>query len=174
MFKGMDFESMSTYDGSRKLYFTVTVRSKSNKKLWGLIRDNEMNLSAYGKIADKNIAMLNEFNPAMRVEKSLVMPNHIHILISMDRSQLQYTPREEEAKIFFEELIEEYKASTTKAILDFLSESVSLGIPEERDTEFWHKGCHVRGLHSLSDYTKAMNNIRNNVKNWESDRYYNG
>ncbi len=172
MIHGMDFETMSSYDGNGKLYFTVTVRCEKNKKLWGLVRNGEMNLSAYGKIAQSGIAMLNDFNPAMQVEKSVVMPNHIHMLISMRKSELSYTPRDEEVKIFFESVIEEYKEKIKADILDFISNGASRGIPMERDTDFWHSGCHVRGVHNLNDYIKAVNNIKTNVKNWESDRYY--
>lgn len=168
----LDFEAMSSYDKLNKIYFFISVRTAGEKELWGRINDNEMSLSVYGKCALDKIKMFDSVHDAIRIERSVVMPNHVHFLLAMDKSGFEYTPTEEELLDFIGDMIEKYKKSVSSSILKFLAENQSLGIPRDPSKEFWHSGCHIRGIHNLYDYKKAVAHIANNVREWKSDRYY--
>lgn len=168
----IDFEAMSSYDKVRKLYFSVSVRTNNNRNIWGRVYQSQMNLSSYGKIAERNIDTLNTVHDAIHVEKYIVMPNHIHLIISILKSGFSYIPTEEKLREFIGELIEDYKIRTTNDIIDFLANASSMGIPAESDTDFWHKGCHIRGIGNMYEYKKASHHIRDNAADWTNDRYY--
>lgn len=171
MFYGFDVDSIGKYDKHDKLYFYVTVRTFKNKLVWGRITDSNMVLSAYGKVAAKHIGHYESVHSAITVEESCIMPNHIHILLSIKRSGLEYDPGEIELKRFVAEMTEEYKQKVTYGLYEFLKSIASLGVSEDM-TEFWHDGCNVKVISSLNEYGKASHHVKNNHSEWEKDKYY--
>lgn len=172
MAKSIDFEALGKYDDVRKLYFIASARTNGSKCLWGLVENGRMNLSSYGKIAERNIAVLNDVHDAICAEKYVVMPNHIHILFSVKKSGLLYMPSADELKGFICDIVEDYKSKTTADIMSFIASSVDLGIPREDGSLLWHDGCHIRGIHTIRDYERVTAHIEHNAQCWKTDRYY--
>ncbi len=52
----------------------------------GVLDCPQTELTRYGKIADKYIKQLNEFYDHLSVENYVIMPNHIHMLLSINKS----------------------------------------------------------------------------------------
>lgn len=169
MFNGFDIMSISRYDKHNKLYFFITIRTDKNKMLLGIVDGNSMNLSSYGKIADKNIVFFNSIHKSIFVEDSIVMPNHIHIVLSLQKSGLEFEPSESELKKFISEIVEEYKTLTSDEIKRFLCD---ITILSDDTINFWHSGCHVKLIKTFNDYGKTVNHISKNVNEWQSDKYY--
>jgi REP element-mobilizing transposase RayT len=71
-----------TTDG---LYF-VTSCCKNRTHHFGEISDGNMYLNACGNIAEKQIEWLSEQYPYLIIHNYVVMPNHVHILMEINRS----------------------------------------------------------------------------------------
>ena len=75
------------YDYSTPGYYFITVCTKDKRKILGEIvgiglPDGPINaLSDYGKVAQKQMEAMRAFYDAVRVEKYVIMPNRIHMLI---------------------------------------------------------------------------------------------
>lgn len=169
MFNGFDMMSIGRYDKQNKLYFFITVRTGKNKLLLGKINGSIMTLSSYGKIVSKHISYFNEIHQSIFVEDSVLMPNHIHVVLSMKKSGFEYEPSENELKSFIMETVENFKSLTSHEIERFLRE---IAIISDDTIDFWHSGCTVKTINSLNDYGKIINHVSKNAQEWQSDKYY--
>jgi REP element-mobilizing transposase RayT len=78
---------LKEYDYSEMgLYFVTICTDKRRKILSNIVGvdvpdDPRVELTVYGKIADKFINQLNDFYDNISVEQYVIMPNHIHIIL---------------------------------------------------------------------------------------------
>jgi putative transposase len=64
------------------LYYFVTLCTRSGAPYFGQIRDNKMNLIAAGKIAEMILSMVPSVFDEDFVVQSVIMPNHMHLLLA--------------------------------------------------------------------------------------------
>lgn len=67
------------------MYF-VTVCTQDRQYLFGEIQHGKMILSEIGRICDQEIYKTEILRPYIDMHASVVMPNHIHLLMYVDRS----------------------------------------------------------------------------------------
>lgn len=168
MFNGFDIMSIGRYDKHHKLYFFITVRTSRNKLLFGKVNSATMVLSSYGKIASNRISLFNSVHESIFVEDSVIMPNHVHIVLSLKKSGLEFEPTENELKSFISDLVEEYKSLTSKETELFLKE---IAVFSDEDLNIWHSGCNVKIIDSLNDYGKIIHHVSKNAEEWLFDKY---
>lgn len=70
------------HDYNCGIYF-VTICCHEKRHLFGKISDGSMQLSAIGSIAQNCIKMIPQHNTSVEVWNYIVMPNHIHMVISV-------------------------------------------------------------------------------------------
>ena len=81
---------LHTYDYSQNGVYFVTLCAKDRKKLFGeIVGDGALDvptirLSAVGEVIDKYIKSTHRI-PGVTVEKYVIMPNHLHLLIGIHR-----------------------------------------------------------------------------------------
>lgn len=68
------------------LNYFVTLYTRSEVSYFGQIRDNKLNLLTVGKIADMIFTMTPSIYEEAFVVQSVIMPNHIHLLLAADGS----------------------------------------------------------------------------------------
>jgi len=89
------------------------------------------------------------YSPGVVVEKYVVMPNHVHMLISkVDESSLP-------------SIIGTYKASVTKAIRRTHPEA-----------EVWQRSYHDHIIHTEAVWEQIWHYIAANPVQWETDCFY--
>lgn len=83
---------LKDFDYSSNNYYFVTFCTKNSKPiLSSIVGDGahtvprKIILKPYGEIAEKHILRINTMYENIRVEKYIIMPNHIHMLIFIDR-----------------------------------------------------------------------------------------
>ena len=86
---------IKNYDYSQRGSYFVTICTKDRKKLLSEIRvgtpvlgcpqvNNELvYLKEYGQIADRCIKQLNKFYTSLSVDNYVIMPDHVHLLITI-------------------------------------------------------------------------------------------
>lgn len=79
-----------TYDAG--VYF-VTICTHNHVHVFGHIEDNIMYYSEMGDYAVRQIEMITSHYPYAEVPLYVVMPNHIHLLISIDSQRIPFEKR---------------------------------------------------------------------------------
>ena len=73
------------YSSNCLVFLTICTKDRrcilSNVVGTGILDGPQIELTHYGKIADKYINQLNEFYSNIRIDQYVIMPNHIHILL---------------------------------------------------------------------------------------------
>ena len=78
---------LQNYDYSETGAYFITICTNKRRKILSKIvgvdvpDDPRVELTAYGKIADKYINQLNNFYANISVEQYVIMPNHIHMIL---------------------------------------------------------------------------------------------
>lgn len=144
---------LNGYDYSSAGSYHITICTKDKKKVfWNNVGATcgrpqyEYTLSAYGKIVDNEIKKIPDVYPAIKIDKYVVMPNHIHMIISVlsdefGRPQVAPTiPR----------VIKQFKGSITKQI----------------GFSVWQKGYNDHIIRGQQDYDETWQYIDENPLKW--------
>ena len=104
-----------------------------------------------GKAAEENLLMISIRNPGIRLDKFVVMPNHIHAILDIrDSGQADLNV-----------VIRQYKMSVTK--------KVRQRVP---DFQVWQRSYHDHVIRNQAGYEKIWTYIENNPLKWEEDCFY--
>ena len=139
---------------------------------------NCVELLTYGKIADKYIKQLNEFYEDISVDRYVIMPNHIHILLSLrSGSSRTQTPTNYEATFAEKSLNSNEKhisKDNTKAkssVSKFVS-TFKRFCNKECGQNIWQRFFYDHVIRNREDYEEHVKYIYENPKNWYYDELY--
>lgn len=134
------------YDYSKEGYYFVTICIKDRIKLLGEIQENiGIKLTKEGKVAEKYIKNIEQIYKNVRIDEYVVMPNHIHVIIAINKQE----------EVTISRIIKQYKMQVCKEI----------------GYKIWQKLFHEHIIRTEFDYLKIKTYIQNNVANWKEDRY---
>ena len=109
-------------------------------------------MNALGKIAEASLLEMEEHFPGIRIDKYVIMPNHIHVIFE----------------------IAEDGCSLINAIGAFKS-AVSRKIHKiEPNISVWQTSFHDHVIRNQAGYEKIWNYIETNPLKWEEDCFYQG
>ncbi len=80
------------FDYATHAYYFITICCKDRKRLFGKIVGAaymppvHVILSKTGEIAEKNLLAIEEHTPQVHIEKYVIMPNHLHMILSIGGS----------------------------------------------------------------------------------------
>ena len=85
---------IENYDYNQDGAYFLTICTRDRKRILskiavgtGVLDCPEIQLLKYGEIADKYIRQLNDFYDHISVDKYAIMPDHIHMLVSIQHGQ---------------------------------------------------------------------------------------
>ncbi len=156
---------LKKYDYSAEGLYFITVCTKDKKCILshikvgtGVLDRPENVLTDVGKIADKYINQLNNFYKHITVDKYIIMPNHIHLLLQINVS---------------------YGRSGTPVPTDIANSTVSKFIStlkrfcnKEYDENLWQRSFYDHIVRGEADYLKIWQYIDSNAEKWADDCYY--
>jgi len=140
---------------SARMYF-VTINCHKNQHLLGEIfkngDSNQIDLSEIGMIATKKIIELSSHHAGVEVLDYVVMPNHIHMLISLQN---------------------QVKTSTLSTIVGSFKSGVSRSVRQiYPGLELWQGSFWDHVIRDETDFQTHYEYIRMNVDRWQKDKYY--
>ena len=148
---------MQGYDYDENGHYFVTICTAEHKEILSSIivgeglAPPEVRLSALGKIAEKQINEISKRYKTVTVEKYVIMPNHIHMLIFIDR-------------------LDAGGASPSPTLSDIICSFKSLATREIKKfcplTNFWQRSFYDHVIRSEADYLKHYDYIENNPVDW--------
>lgn len=135
------------YDYRTPGYYFVTICTHNKDKiLWDSASDG-INLSASGQVVNACILDISNHYPCALVDKYVVMPNHVHII-------LQLLPND-----------------AGRSIADIIGH-MKRAVSKETGFQIWQKGFHDHIIRSEPEYQKIWLYIDYNPTKWAEDCYY--
>ena len=148
--------------GQNGAYF-ITICTKNRKRILsninvgtGVLDCPQIDLLKYGKTADKYIKQLNDFYDNITVNKYVIMPDHIHLLITIQNVQSR-TPVPTDETIKFDN-----KNST---IAKFIS-TFKRFCNKEYGENIWQPRYYDHIIRNQKDYNEIWEYIKQNPKKW--------
>lgn len=146
---------LKKYDYSRNGYYFITICTEEKRKILCDISVGASCarpitiLSEIGKVVDENIGILNDIYETVRVDKYVIMPNHIHLVIAIQNGRAQLAPT---ASC----VIQQFKGKITKQVGFCI----------------WQKSFYDHIIRNEADYLRILEYIENNPEKWTEDKYY--
>jgi len=75
-------------------YYFVTICTQNRECFFGTIINNEMILSETGEYANQQLLTFSEHNKFVEILSYVVMPNHIHLILAIDKTKLSHKKRD--------------------------------------------------------------------------------
>ena len=154
---------LKEYNYSANGAYFVTVCTKDRKHLFweknetnvgaNCVRPYEYQLSHTGCIVDKEIKGIdNIYGDIVKIDKYVIMPNHIHMIIiidDFDSGRTQFAPT-------VSRIIKQFKGAVTK----------------KTEISLWQKSFYDNIIRNCNDYLEIWNYIDSNPSKWADDEYY--
>jgi REP element-mobilizing transposase RayT len=149
--KGFDYSDNGAY--------FVTICTKNREELFGTIAGAEFRrpqaeiltkLSECGLTVKNEIDVLSSKYPEIFVDKYVVMPNHVHMIIVVSGGGRQNA------------------APTISRVINQWKRAISI----KTDFSPWQKSFHDHIIRNGADYDRIARYIENNPSNWEKDCFY--
>ncbi len=167
--KGFDYSSQGVY--------FITICTKDRKCILseivgtGVLDCPQNTYSEYGKIADKYICQMNNFYKNISVDKYIIMPNHIHLLITVKSSGQSRTSDNGQSRTPVPTDDVRFNANST--ISGFVG-TFKRFCNKEYGENIWQSRFHDHIIRGENDYLKIWNYIDTNICKWEADCFYTG
>lgn len=135
------------YDYSKEGMYFITICTKNREELFGKIQDEkQIELTNIGKIVENCIIDFNRIYQNITIDEYIIMPNHVHMIISIIGENNITIPR----------IINQYKGNITKRI----------------GYSIWQKLFYDHIIRNEKEYWKIKEYIQNNIANWNKDIYF--
>lgn len=150
-------QQLKNFGYSSQKYYFVTICAKNHKNIFGTIINENDNVkekySACGKIANKHLLQIENHFESITIDKYVIMPNHIHIILIIGCDGVS----------------ERSRPFPTLSTVVGLYKS---GVSREVGSRIWQKSFHDHIIRNEKDYAKIWEYIDNNPLKWSLDRYY--
>ncbi len=143
-----------------KAYF-VTLVCHQQACLWGRVVEGEMVLSAGGEMVDAALAELPTRYLGTEVSPWLVMPNHLHAVVTLPNPT-------HPAQRSLSDIMGWFKTVTTKRYIRGVR---TLGWPPF-DGQVWHGSFHDRIIRDEGAYLAIARYVETNPRRWREDRFF--
>ena len=149
---------LKNYDYSATGAYFITICTSGRKELLSqiIVGDDahivpQNNLTGYGLICEKYINNINIKYENVIVDKYVIMPNHIHLIVFLHGTMWASSPTRS-----IEQIIRSFKTMVTKEI----------------GKSIWQRSYHDRIIRGEKEHQKIWQYIDTNVIKWETDCFY--
>ena len=139
---------ISDYNYAKPNYYFITICTNNKKCFFG----KAGNINQHGTIVKNSIDKIPEIYPQVTVDKYVVMPNHVHMILvihSVDNL------------ISITRIVGQFKMSVSKEIRKI-----------NPDMKVWQRSFHDHIIRNERSYQKIWEYIENNPIKWEEDCFY--
>jgi len=150
------------YNGYEMIFLTICTEGKrcilSKIVGTGVLDGPKIELTEYGRVADKYINQLSNFYDNLSVESYVIMPNHIHIMLWIKNDEFgpSGTPVPSMQNTITARFLSTFKRFCNK----------------EYGKNIWQYRSYDHIIRNLQDYEIHMKYIYDNPVRWQSDDLY--
>ena len=145
------------YDYSQNGTYFVTICTDKKRKCLADVRRGGVLPRPMGALVEKEICALSD-RYDICIDKYVVMPNHVHILMTVQRAGQSPAPTPDLSGI-----VGAFKSVTTKAINQLM------GTPGQK---LWQRSFYDHVIRNEADYLRAWQYIDDNPAHWAEDEYF--
>ena len=137
---------LKEFDYSLPHYYFITICTWEKSCIFGTAKD----LSPWGETARACIGEIARHFPGVKTDKSVVMPNHVHMILALqgENPGIPY-------------IVAAYKAAVTRVIHK-----------TDPDRKVWQASFHDHVIRSQKDYERIWLYIEANPQNWDKDCFF--
>ena len=135
------------YDYSRENYYFITICTHKRRCIFG--KPGQPN--RIGIAVQKQIELISSHYDSVQVDKYVIMPNHIHMIMVLERS----------GKENVQQIVAQFKSGVTREVRNH--------IPE---IQIWQRSFHDHVIRNQAGYEKIWSYIDSNPLLWEKDCFY--
>ena len=152
---------LKNFDYSNDGYYFITICTHNRKRIFSNIVGQglapaENHLYQFGEIADNELQDLTKRYKNVKIDKYVIMPNHIHAIIALENQTAGASPCPT-----LSDVVCTFKSLTTR--------KCHLINPKQR---IWQTSFHDHIIRDEEDYLKIWNYIDTNPLKWEEDCFY--
>ena len=152
---------LKDFDYSSDGYYFITICTHNKEALFSKIVGQglapaETKLSEFGKIANAEIKDLENRYENVRIDKYVIMPNHIHAIIIIEKETAGASPCPT-----LSDVVCAFKSLTTR--------KCRLINPNQK---IWQISFHDHIIRGEEDYLEVWNYIETNPQKWKEDCFY--
>ena len=130
----------------------------SNKYEEEYIENVKLYLYNFGKIVKEELERIDAIYNNVKIDKYVIMPNHIHFIIEIKRASTRLAPT-------INEIIRDKKSRTT---LEYIRK-----IRKPYNKRIWQRNYYEHIIRNEDEYWKIIEYIENNPIGWKNDEYNN-
>ena len=154
---------LKNYDYNTCGAYFITICTQNKRKILSRIVGGDVldapksELSQYGKIADKYINRLNKFYNDINIDRYVIMPNHIHMILSVCGNGASRT-----------------SPPTTKqhSVVSRFVSTFKRFCNKEYGGNIWQRSFYDYVIRGERDYLKIWDYIDTNPQRWTKDCFY--
>jgi len=163
--KGFDYSQ----DGC---YFT-TSNCKHGIHYFGEVVRGEMVLNEFGEIVKQQILWLEKQYPYLKIHNWVVMPNHVHFLLEIDRGRISADGNwERTGRDLSVPITSPIKIKSISSLMGAFKTTSSKHIHLAGRADFaWHRSFHDHIVRHSDAFRNMDRYITNNPKNWGKDKF---
>ena len=136
------------YDYSTPNYYFITICTHQKRCIFGKAGA----LNPFGKIALESFSDIEKRFSHIRIVNKIVMPNHIHGIISIGES---------DPKISLDRVIGLYKSGVSRKIHEL-----------EPELQVWQRSFHDHVIRDQQEYEQIWSYVQHNAQKWKQDCFY--
>lgn len=137
---------LKDYNYSEENMYFVTICVKDRMQILGEIIEDNIKLTKEGNIIKENINKISQNYKNIIIDEYVIMPNHVHALILIN-----------------------YKNGVT---ISKIIKHLKTNITREIKYPIWQKSFYEHIVRNEKEYLKIKEYIKNNIINWEKDKYF--
>jgi len=163
---------LKKYDYSGAGAYFVTICVKDRHKLLGevVVGDDshivppKVSHSEYGRIVDQFIKNITAAYKGVFVDKYIVMPNHIHIILVLENKKNESNATAGESGTMW--------ASSPTMAIPTIVRSLKILVAKKCGFSFWQRSYHDHIIRNEEEYLRIAQYIDENPARWQDDCYY--
>ena len=160
---------LENFDYSQGGAYFITICTHNRKQILsniivgtGVLDCPKIKLLKYGEIADKYIKQINDYYDNISVDKYVIMPDHIHLLLNVQNGQSGTpVPTNDDSKIDNKNSVIAKFVSTFKRFCN-----------KEYGENIWQSRYYDHVIRNQADYNEIWQYIENNPVRWREDMFY--
>ena len=170
---------LKNWDYGKNASYFVTICIRNRESLFGEIVEDRMILNELGKIVEEIWLKIPEKFDFAKLENYVIMPNHLHGIITIEKNKEQIENDEDLRKYFlnfemggFAKHKNPMLNINLSRIMKWFKGRVTFEIHKIHLDFQWQDGFWDNIIKDEKMYFKIKNYILNNPKNWKDDQFY--
>lgn len=154
------------------LYF-ITICTANREWSFGEISQGKMNLSPIGLLAQQFLQEIPEHFPFVELEAFVVMPNHVHGIITINKQENDGIMEDNNNKTAGEQRFRNPEKHSLSSIIGSYKSIVTKHARKINPNFGWQSRFHDHIIRDHAEFVRINYYIETNVENWADDCFFN-